>query len=384
MKVRIADPKVLSDVRARSLRLYLATRGWQRHERPNSIPVWTTGDGPTEFEVLPPSSDQVPDFDSRMADILGVLSVVENRSELEILRDILQVSFDVQYYRLDHEGPEGTAPLGEASAALKSAQALLLAAASSLEFPGRLVLPNRSAANALDLGRRSLAGPTTEGSYVFSVWVPVPPRLTPEEDLVLFVIDDEPFERVATLRLHEALEALSEAINEVRTADAGLNAFTSRVNRGVNAGVCEAVAGIVGDSRIGVEARFSWAIDRPIRIDPAPIRIDANGRDLLLEAAREMRALEPEEEVLVQGNVVRLHRDTQQGSGDVTIAGLVVGDLDGRLRHVTVSLAESDYQVAIQAHAQGDIVEVIGELMLRGTRAHLRNARSFVSRPTPE
>lgn len=384
MRVHLADSDVLRRVRARSLRLYLASRGWQRQERVHAVPVWTFGDAPNDFEVLPPSTDQVPDFDSRLADILRVLSVVEDRSEVEVLRDILQVSFDVQYYRIDHDGPEGTAPLAEASAALKAAQMLLLSAASSLELPGRLVLPHRSPAQALSLGRRALAGPTSEGSYVFSVWIPVPPKLTPEEDLVLFEIEDEPFERAATLRLHDSLVALSEAVGAVATSDAGIAAFTERVERGVNASLCEAVASVMGESRSGVEARFSWAIDRPARVFPTSIQIDSTSRDVLVEAAREMRSMVPEEETLVQGNVVRLHRDTQQGTGEITIAGIVAGDPDGRLRRVTVSLAEADYQMAIRAHQEFEVVDVVGELVNRGTRTHLRNARNFVARPAPD
>ncbi len=382
MRVHLADRDALRNVRTRSLRLYLASRSWQRQERAHTIPVWTFGEAPNQFEVLPPSTDKVPDFDSRVAEILNVLSVVEDRSEVEILRDILQVSFDVQYYRIDHDGPEGTAPLSEASAALRAAHTLLLAAATSVELPGRLVLPQRSPTQALALARRALAGPTREGSYVFSVWIPVPPKLTPEEDLVLFEIEDEPFERAATMRLHDSLVALSEAVEEVAISDAGIGAFTDRVERGVNASLCEAVATVMGESRTGVEARFSWAIDRPARIFPSVVRIDSTSRTVLVEAAREMRSMVPEE-TLVQGNVVRLHRDTHQGSGEITIAGIFVGDPDGRLRRVTVSLAETEYQAAIRAHEEFELVEVVGELVNRGTRTQLRNARNFATRPGP-
>ena len=69
--------------------------------------------------------------------------------------------------------------------------------------------------------KRVLTGPTTEGSYVISVWVPIPPRLTRDEDLVLFDdYENEPFERAATKHLNRALVAAREATADALNTDA--------------------------------------------------------------------------------------------------------------------------------------------------------------------
>jgi hypothetical protein len=384
MRVRVADGAALQSVPSRNLRIYLASRGWERREVQGQATVWTFGEGAEQYEVVPPSTDSVPDFANRLAEILRALAALEDRSELDILRELSQVRYDVQHYRTNYDGPEGTAPLGDAAAAMKAAQSMLVAAATSLALPGRAVLPSRSPAEAFALGKRALTGPTSEGSFLLSVWVPVPPRLTAEEDLVLFDATGEPYERAVTRRLHESMVALEEAVKDAQNIDAGIAAFVDRVDRGVNANLCEGVAAALGESRAGLETRFSWALDRPVRVENPVVHFEPSDQVVLQEAAREMRELVPEEEVLVQGNVVRLHRDSEQGAGDMTVAGILVGDVDDRLRKVTVGLAAQDYEIAIRAHREFEQVEVVGELYRRGTRTYLRNPRNFSARPVSE
>ena len=90
----------------------------------------------------------------------------------------------------------------------------------------------------------------------------------------------------------------------------------------------------------------------------------------------------PEDEVRIRGNVVRLHREGQLGHGEVTIAGLVIGDPLGKLRRIYLDLAESHYSIAIRAHQSFADVEVVGSLIQRGTRTYLNNTRDFVVSPS--
>jgi len=377
MRVRISDLDALGRVQARTLRIYLAAHGWRRTSE-DLRSTWTIGEGAQEFEVLPPSTDHVPDFTNRIAETIRSISAVEGRSELEVLRDLFQSRYDVQRHRLDYDGPSGTAPLADAGAALKSAQGALIAAASSLSFPERQIFPPRASGEIADLGHRALAGPISEGSFVFTVWVPVPPRLVPEEDLVLFEIEDEPFERAATLRLHQAMTSLSQAVRQVEDDHAGIEAFTDRLSDGVTAVLCEAVATMVNESRIGLETSFSWALDRPVADRNQPVVFGRGSQEVLQEAARHIRSLIPEEEIVLAGNVVRLHRDARDGTGEVTIAGVFAGDPDERLRRVTMTLPGAVYDEAIRAHDEFDLVEVVGELYRRGNRLYLRNPRDFL------
>lgn len=383
MKLRIVDEHALASPSPRNVRLYLRSRGW---ERPTVAPakpdVWERPADEGTYEVIAPSNRAARDFPARIGELLRTLSIVEDRSELEILRDIATLSFDIQYIRMLHDGTPGTAPIEDASDALSAAETMLAAAATAVEHP-RLVLPTRRPRSTMEFIQKVLAGPTAEGSYVMSIWVPVPPRLTQEEDSILFDATDEPFERTATKQLLKATRAVRQATEEALQADAGLDAFIGREADGVSANLCEALVKLGGEDETGFQIAFAWALDRPV-IDPEPVvRFENELLPVVKEAARELRAQLPEEDVRIRGNVVRLHREGQLGHGEVTIAGIVSDDLTERLRRVNVDLSEEDYAKAIQAHESFSDVEIVGSLLQRGTRTYLRDARGFIVLPSP-
>jgi hypothetical protein len=380
MRVRIIDALALQSPPPRNIRLYLQTHRWERvatsRQRPD---VWAHATPEGTYEVLAPSSRNASDYPERVAELLRTLAVVEDRSEQDILRDLLTLGFDVQYIHTWHEGLPGTAPLRDAAEAMEAAHNMLAAAATSLEVP-RLVLPHRRPSTTSQFMSRVLAGPTEPGSYVISIWVPVPPRLTQEEDAVLFdpAIED-PRERAATRRLHQALTATRIAAREALDEDAGIDAFTDRVSDGVNANLCEALVAMSGESVTPFHVQFSWALARPV-IDIETTRAISFDEELvpvLEEAAAELRESVPEDDVRVRGSVIRLHREGNTGSGDITIAGSIVGEPADRMRRFSLNVSEVDYERAIQAHQNYLDVEVGGSLTRRGTRSNLRLVRGF-------
>ena len=351
--------------------------GWQRRTEVSSTPdVWVLPTSEGTYEVIAPSSQETRDFAKRVAELLRTLSVVEDRSELDLLRDLHAARFDIQYIRTHFTSPPGTAPLREAADAFAAAQAMLSASTASLEEP-RLVLPSRRPSRTSELMQKVLAGPTREGSYIISIWVPVPPRLTQDEDQVLFDDPSEPFEREATKHLNFALTAAREATSEALYGDEGLESFVARRDSGISANLCEALVKLSGEDEAGFDVRFAWSLDRPVLDLDRRIFFSQESIPVLEEAARELRARMPQEDVRLRGNVVRLHREGQLGRGEVTIAGLVVDDPQEKLQHVSLDLAESDYQLAIEAHQRFDNVEVTGSLYRRGTRTYLRNPSGF-------
>jgi hypothetical protein len=381
VRVQIIDEQALVSPSPRDVRLYLRTRGWERQpSEPRGPDVWTLPSEAGIYEVVAPSSREARDFPKRIAELLRTLSIAEDRSELDVLRDLATLTFDIQYVHTMHAGPPGTAPLRDAAEAFSAAHGLLAAASTAFEEP-RLVLPHRRPARTAEFMNKILAGPTGEGSYVISIWVPIPPRLTQEEDSVLFELPDEPFERAATRHLNRALVAAHAAVRDALDSDAGLEAFVERESDGISANLCEALVSLSGEDEMPFDVRFAWALDRPL-FDVAPVvRFDVESIPTLREAARELRARLPEDEVRIRGNVVRLHREGQLGIGEVTVAGIVAGDPVEKLRKVSVTLDEADYARAITAHEQFLDVEVVGSLIQRGTRTYLRDARGLTVRP---
>jgi hypothetical protein len=376
MRVQILDEETLSRANPRNVRLYLQIYGWHRALEYTGPDVWILETEAGTYEVIAPSSRQARDFPQRIAELLRTLSIVESRSELEVLRDLSTLAFDIQYFHTEHAGPPGTARLRDAADAFNAAHSVLSATTATLEEP-RLVLPPRRPPRTNAFMKKVLAGPTTEGSYVISIWVPVPPRLTPEEDAVLFDDPSEPFERSATRHLHRALSATKAAAQDVLDIDTGLEGFLGREVDGISANLCEALAVLAGEDDQPFDVRFAWALDRPVVNLPSVVTFDSDVIPVLREAARELRSRLPEGDVRIRGNVIRLHREGQLGAGDVTVAGSVEGDPQEKLRRVSVNLAESDYERAIAAHQTFADVEVVGSLVQRGTRTYLLEPRGL-------
>ena len=225
--------------------------------------------------------------------------------------------------------------------------------------------------------QRVLAGPTSAGSYVISILVPVPPRRTLDEDSVGVDNETEPFERAATKHLHQVLVAARAAAIETQDTHTGFDAFLDRGTSGISANLCEALVDLAGKAAVGFDVHFAWSLYRPVYGLEPTVSFDDYTIPILRQAARELRNTPTESEVTIRGSVVRLHRERQFGSGQVTIAGFVDGDPPEKRRRVSLVLEESDYELAIRAHHNSTNVEVIGSLVQRGTRTHLKNVRHF-------
>jgi hypothetical protein len=388
MRVQFLDVDTLSSPRPRDIRLYLRIHGWTRAVQEERGPdVWTLPIAESAYELIAPSSRRALDYPRRIQELLRTLSIAEDRSEFEILGDLTTLTFDVQHIHSEHGSPPGTAPLRDAASAFAAAQSMVASALSAFE-ERHLVLPIRRPQRATELMNRVLAGPTTAGSYVISVWVPVPSRLRQDEDGVLFDPEelglDEPYERSATKFLNRALNATRAAAVDALSEGSGVEPFVRRENDGVSANLCESLVSLGGQADTSFDVRFSWALERPVQNLVPVVQFSNEMIPVLRDAALTIRSMVPEDIVTIRGNVVRLHRDSNYGAGDVSISGVVRGDETGRLRRVSVSLAEEDYQTAIEAHQSFADVEIVGSLIQRGNRTYLTNTSNFSLLPSTD
>lgn len=91
MKVDVQDSQTLKSVEPPQLAAYLQAHGW--HEaRPflDNATVWLLGNGSTgEYEILLPLKQTLGDYTARIREALQTLEAVEQRSQREILIDLL-------------------------------------------------------------------------------------------------------------------------------------------------------------------------------------------------------------------------------------------------------------------------------------------------------
>lgn len=86
------DPRV-SQVTVAQVRAYLTAHGWRL--RAPTRPQLLVFEGPLSDEGDPlvlilPSSEMMDDYRMRVEDLVGALGIIENRTAVEILNEILQ------------------------------------------------------------------------------------------------------------------------------------------------------------------------------------------------------------------------------------------------------------------------------------------------------
>lgn len=382
IRAHVTDREALASRSPSELAMYLRARDWVVRDRDRNAVVWVKPAGDDEFEVLQPLDSGLRDYPSRVGDLLTVVAVAEGRSELEVFADIANVLMDVHSVRAfpaDH-GP-GLIGLDDGVQAYESMRNLMVAAACAAggDQP-RAVQPARKPAEVLQFLREVRIGVPSEGGFVLSMHTPVPPRLSQQPSLFDEDVPDgfepvEPFERRVSLKLYDAVRAAHGAANDALVAADGLDAFTGAVHHGVSANLCEALVGLGGEAGHPFEMTLRLAASRPLHTRKfKPIRFRRDHLPVLGSAARELREMVADEGVLIQGNVVRLHREGA-GSGEISIAGVIEGE--DRLRRVWMILGDGDYTEAMRAHQEMRMVSVRGDLVRRGTRLYLMNPAAF-------
>ncbi len=369
MKVAVRDAAVLGALHPLDVAAYLRSTGWRPVERiGDKGTAWTraaaSGD---EAEILLPLRPELRDFTARMADVLATLATVEDRSQLDLLRDISCSSADL--IRLELSGPavvDDSLPLPQGAVAFARAHELMLAAACAAVEP-RAVYATRKPAQAVEYVSRLRLGQTEPGSYVVAILSPVAPSLDQAGSAGSELPD--PFERRVTTTLARATAAARNAA-EIAGSTGELQPFLDATHLGVSANLCDAIAGLVTESGAdSLAIRLRWS---PTRLPPpeTPTRIlfarDTVG--VVKEASRIFRETTPRDEFELQGMVVALKRDEGAASGTVTIAALV----DGALRKVRVALGAEAYALAIRAHQEECRVRCLGKLIKEGRSLVLR------------
>ena len=382
IRARVADARALAARTPAELSMYLRSTGWRLAERKGTVASWVRPAGSSEgdFEVLQPLDPNSRDYAARVGDVVATLAVAEDRSELDILRAITDVSNDIHSVSiLPADEAPGLISLEDGVTAYESLRNLVVASAYPVfARQHRAVQPPRKPQELTDFLRTVRIGPAMEGSYVLAVHTPVPPRLAQQQPLADGETapwpEEYPMGRQVSLRMYAAVRAAHEAAQAALLSSDGLDPFTDAVAEGLSANLCESLAGLGGSSGHPFEMSLSLSAVRgePTRL--APVRFRRDHLPVLREAAVELRARSPEEDVVVTGDVVRLHREAG-GAGEITLAGRV--DDQEPLRRIWVDLAADDYATAMRAHQEMREVSVSGSLVRRGTRYVLTRPASF-------
>ncbi|MEM6471935.1 MAG: hypothetical protein AAF802_20415 [Planctomycetota bacterium] len=377
MRTSIHDRASLQTIRPLDAIAYLRSNGWTKANQQveHRFSVWVRkSEAGEEYEVAVPLEHDYRDYPLRVSDALQVLSAFEDRSQVEIFRDLTLVSADVIRVRMiDPELNDGSVAIEEGAEAFPRARDLLLSAACSTVQP-RAYFPSRKPGQALDYMRHVRLGQTEHGSFVLTLISRVTPSLG-KGDGVLFDPSEDPFERRVTLRLASALAAAKQAAVDAMV-NQSIESFVQAVNKGVSANFCDALAGLAKDQEQDrqLEFNFAWSANR--QVDSSTIRRIVFSPDTfptIQEAARQLKETTPTDDYDLLGPVVKLDSDQPEESGKVTVVSLV----EGTQKKITFELTGDDYRAAVDAHKDQNLVKCRGVLQREGRRFNLTEIHGF-------
>lgn len=383
------------------VRRYLSGKGWRAERGLSSGELWEWGaeeESRLPYEVLVPMRRR-RDYAGRVADILEILSVVEERRAGDILREMQLPSSDWQFLRLMPPGPSGTAPLLDLVSALSGLKDLHTAAASSALTP-QSVQPGQKSQMVKDHVASVRLDQTRVGSYVIAVHTPLPELVFGRPDGTAgrenaagqkSLFDDdvipgggsnprftEPFTRKVSRMLFAGVTCAHAAAEEALHGDS-LDGFGRYVSAGLSANLCEALVKMAGDEQRTFSLSFDWAPEMPMSQTSPPVTLSDLHMPALEAGAKELRERAAREEgAILKGVVTRL---SGQGDRQATIYGSLLHEAPSRVRSVRVELRPEDVDRATAAWLDGFEVAVQGDVEPYGTGVRMQGVRAFVVRP---
>lgn len=375
MKARIYDMEILSSISPRDIITYLKSENW--------VNIDEFGRHAFIFEkcseeLLVPKS-KLRDYAIRISELLNTLEKIENRSQIDIFKDISYSGFDV--FRIRNTSDEvvsGSLPLDIGFEFSKGASELILSAAQSSSSK-KAYFAGRKCAEVEEYMRQVRMGQTEQGSFVFTFLAPIPPRMQGEQ--ISYLPVDDPFSRKVTKTLVRGVASLNNAASEYQTNES-FESFLRAVENGASANMCDAISKIASNSSGDVEINVSWARTRDLleEIDNS-IKVSRNDISIIEEASHIYKIKEPEKEASILGVIVKCHKEPDSDCGNVTI--LDIGS--GVPRRISMELEGDYYQEAVEAHKEGYNISCTGTIAKKGqTYAFTDHSDLSIHIPEPE
>lgn len=358
--MNIRDIDGLEAIRPLNVVDYLRSHGWVDSGSSNrAVAVYrrATERGEVKASVL--LDDTFSDFAVRMAEVADTISRVEARPLLAVVNDLLSPPGDSLRFRIDSESSEaGTLSLHQSLQLRKGLRNLLLAAAHSAITP-QPHFARLSQAKAVELVDACCERQSERGSYVASILVPVVP---PVGQLSL----DEEFGRRTTKTLFSALQRAERSAGNP-------DLLMGEAERGVSANLLDALADIEPrGQRSAVEVSVNWLGGAPNEEFKGTVRLPQGAFRHFRSVARALREMTPLQNTELEGYIIAVSRERDEVMGKATLATTV--EQLGETR-VKVELDSRQYDVAVDAHRNGQRVRIVGTLKKVG-RGHLLEQHS--------
>lgn len=363
---------------AAALTNYLSAAGWQSEDAQRTT-LWVPPSAEhADLQVALPKEGV--DYSTDVLDEAArVVAYVEGFTLSGLVNSVVEGGADTLSVRLlPPKAESGVAPLALAQESIAALRSLIIGAAAALKNDS-LVLPSKRPALVEDYAAKAKVS-TRPGSFIWDVALPLNVEAeraspVPEGQDTLMEVAPQPYGRRVSDRIRQTATNATALAQRVLAGEAALTQFAQRQLRVGNAMEIDALASLGNTPDAPYQLRLTQSAFAR-RVKPVTgLSINPDVRACLHEAAEFLRTTQPQEDVTVEGLVVRLFRRGASGPGDVTIHAIL--DDTGKNKACVVNLSEEDYAEASRAHMEGFVVVVKGDLTVSGTHKRLVRASQF-------
>ncbi len=349
--------------------LYLAKNDWKKVEDLKKCQLWSFEDH--EFYI--PNSDKYADFHLRISEMIKKLQDIENRDLIYIIDDINDSRSDILRVRVDDLfTQEGTMLIEKAGKFINETLNLIRYSASAAEQKRKYYKsqPPKIVKDYLDNNVRM--GQTERGSFVIKIISNIPVVELENTQEEFKGMKKPPFQREVIKTLAIALESTKKLIDQ--TKDTRSEEYILRtVEKGVSANLCDALDSLTNVvSNQDVEFSFAWSpIVEELELLPRKLTFNNSNSEYLRTVSEVLKKEDSETTKRISGQVVSLHREPGEESGEITIKDNETG------HKYRIELSDDVYSKAVEAHKKKSLTSCNGEIERRGNTYSLKNVEDI-------
>lgn len=361
------------NITAASIDRYLQLNGWIRNYNfANRNMMVYTGKNNRQKTLAIPASEELDDFYSILSNVIELLQKKENRPANEIVKDITTTFIDRLEFRVISKITEdGKIPLEYAADCVEGLKNLILYSVCAEQSARPICSRTTDHAKAL-LNKFKLAQ-TEKGSFILNVDIQVVDESN--EQMVLEEYDiPTPFEHKVIERIGTAISQVDAIVNNRRQlSETAETAFEN----GITANMCDAflkMRPLSDADKVTTTIRYASSLTRQTgQIERIEMR--ANHFLVMDELAKIYRDKVAVEDVNLTG-IIRSLSKKFDTNGDLKTIRLYTTFEDAS-RTVTIVLSDDQYRIACDAHRDGMLISVSGELDMSGKYWVMNNVTSF-------
>ena len=344
---------------------YVQVTGWNRVPGlPEDIAVFHR-DSPIEeetSEILVPRNRAFVDFDERMAEAVEILSIIEQRSVVEMFNNVMSPSDTVRFRVVSPSTINGLMPLLEGVELYSGMKRTFSAAVCDFLDPQsyHARLYRRESVDYLSGCR---LGQTMLGSYIATVLCPINPPLKGLQNQTASLFPEIPethFYRAVTTRVMQSLEMIR---SKLERGDTGLLIRPEKNDMVISGNFFEALTEMRPEKQASdLEISVAWSNTVAFALNvPTEVTMLESYFPELETIADSLRPKTMPQERQIVGKVLALYGD--QNEENLMEGEIILHFIDeDNLAHAKVALQPKDYEKACDAHKLGKYVEIFGTL----------------------